>query len=285
MRLATLRTPAGTAAAVLDGELAAVLPGEDGRPAFPDVGALLHAGDAGLALARRTQRTGTFAAYAPGELLRPILAPGAVVCVGLNYRTHILEMGRELPQFPTLFSKLPRCLTDPRADITLPDSDRVDYEGELAVVIGRGGRNIPAAEAWEAVAGLCVLNDVTVRDLQKRTVQWFAGKTWESTTPMGPALVTTDELGEVSALELTVTVNGAVRQRALVGDLVFDVPALVADLSRIVTLRPGDVIATGTPGGVGEAMDPKGYLSAGDLVEVGITGLGTLSNRFVAHAH
>jgi acylpyruvate hydrolase len=279
MRLATLRIPGATTAAVLDG---------DGRAAplsaFADIGALLRAGDAGLALARQTLRDGAFAAHAPEDLLRPILDPGAVVCVGLNYRTHILEMGRTLPEFPTLFSKLPRSLTDPRADIALPDSDRVDYEGELAVVIGRGGRDIPAAGAWDAVAGLCVLNDVTTRDLQKRTLQWFAGKTWEAATPMGPAVVTLDEIADVGALELTVHVNGQERQRALVGDLVFDVPALIADLSRIVTLHPGDVIATGTPGGVGEAMEPKGYLCDGDLVEVAITGLGSLANRFVAHA-
>jgi acylpyruvate hydrolase len=271
--------PGGTTAAVLDG---------DGRAAplraFADVGALLRAGDAGLALARRTLEDGTFAAHAPEDVLRPILDPGAVVCVGLNYRKHILAMGRSLPEFPTLFSKLPRSLTDPRADIVLPDSERVDYEGELAVVIGRGGRDIPEAEAWDAVAGLCVLNDVTVRDLQKRTLQWFAGKTWEAATPMGPAVVTLDEIDDVAALELTVTLNGALRQQALVGDLVFDVPALIADLSRIVTLQPGDVIATGTPGGVGEAMEPKGYLSSGDVVAVAITGLGTVTNRFVAHA-
>jgi acylpyruvate hydrolase len=285
VRLATLRTPGATAAVVLRDGRAAVIHDRGGRPAFADVGALLRAGEAGLELARSTASHGAFASCDPAALARPVLEPGAIVCVGLNYRTHILEMGRELPQSPTLFSKLPRSLTDPCADIELPaGSDRIDYEGELAVVIGRGGRNIPADQAWEAVAGLTVLNDVTVRDMQKRTLQWFAGKTWEATTPMGPAVVTVDEIADVASLELTVTVNGLLRQRALVGDLVFDVPALVADLSRIVTLRPGDVIATGTPGGVGEAMEPKGYLRAGDVVEVAIGGLGTLNNRFVAHA-
>jgi acylpyruvate hydrolase len=285
MRLATLRTPGATAAAVLLGDRAAVILDREGWPAYSDVGALLRAGEAGMRLARETASGGAFTSYDPAAMKRPVLDPGAVVCVGLNYRTHILEMGRELPQSPTLFSKLPRSLTDPYADIVMPaGSDRIDYEGELAVVIGRGGRDIPAAQAWDAVAGLTVLNDVTVRDMQKRTLQWFAGKTWEATTPMGPAIVTVDELADVASLELTVTVNGELRQQASVGDLVFDVPALVADLSRIVTLRPGDVIATGTPGGVGEAMEPKGYLRAGDVVEVAIDGLGTLTNRFVSHA-
>jgi acylpyruvate hydrolase len=220
----------------------------------------------------------------PARLLCPVLEPGAVVCVGLNYRTHILEMGRELPEEPTLFSKLPRALTDPYADIELPAaSAKWDYEAELAIVIGSGGRNIAYEEAWSHVAGLTILNDVTARDYQRRTIQWFAGKTFQRSTPVGPWIVTPDELGDLSERELRLTVNGEERQRATLGDLVFDVPALVADLSRIVELEPGDMIATGTPGGVGE---PQGtFLHPGDEVEVSIDGIGAIRNTFrEAHA-
>jgi acylpyruvate hydrolase len=184
-----------------------------------------------------------------------------------------------LPADPTLFAKLPRALTDPYADVELPAaSERVDYEAELAVVIRAGGRNIAVEEAWAHVAGLTILNDVTARDFQRRTIQWFAGKTFQRSTPIGPWIVTPDELGDLSNREIVLTVNGEERQRSLLGDLVFDVPALVADLSRIVELEPGDVIATGTPGGVGE---PRGkFLRPGDEVVVRIDGIGEICNTF-----
>jgi acylpyruvate hydrolase len=280
MRLATIVRDGGAAAAVLAEGGAAVIT-DGGFPAYPDVGALLAAGEEGMRKAQDVLDGGPFEEYEEPELMRPVLNPGAVVCVGLNYKTHILEMGRDLPQSPTYFAKLSRALTDPFADVPLPAaSEKVDYEGELAVVIGRGGRDIPEDEAWDAVAGLTVLNDVTMRDYQRRTLQWFAGKSWEASTPLGPAVVTPDELDYPGGLELRVTVNGEERQRAPVSDLVFDVPALVADLSRIVALRPGDIIATGTPGGVGEAMEPSRFLEDGDVVEVEITGLGKVRNRF-----
>lgn len=262
-----------------DGSSAAVI--QNGSSAYPDVGALLEAGEEGLEHARGAATSGDFREYGEGDLLAPVPRPGAVVCVGLNYKTHILEMGRDLPEAPTYFAKLPRALTAPYADISLPAaSERVDYEGELAVVIGRGGRDIPEDEAWDAVAGLTLMNDVTMRDFQRRTIQWFAGKTWEASTPMGPAVVTPDELDYPDGLELTATVNGEERQRAPISDLVFDVPALVADLSKIVALWPGDVIATGTPSGVGEAMEPSRFLQDGDEVEVEVTSIGRLRNRF-----
>jgi len=282
MRLATLElNGTGTAAAVLRDETAMVVRDSAGRVAYPDVGALLAAGDAGLASARRALDDGDEQPYGPGAVRRPILAPGAIFCVGLNYRTHITEMGRELPTHPTLFSKLSRALTDPYVDIDVPVAGAacLDYEGELVAVIGTRARNVDAAEAMRHVAGLTVLNDVTMRDYQWRSPQWFAGKTWERSTPVGPAVVTLDELGDLDARELVVTVNDAERQRARLGDLVFGVTELVADISRIVTLEPGDMIATGTPGGVGDAMDPKGYLGDGDVVEVRIDGLGSIRNR------
>jgi acylpyruvate hydrolase len=272
MRLATLATDEGPCAAVIGGDREAVLVG-----GYADVGELLRAG--GLDAARAASRDGVAIRLDAERLLRPVLQPGAIVCVGLNYRSHILEMGRELPTDPTLFAKLPRALTDPYADVELPAaSEQVDYEGELAVVIGTGGRNVAREDAWAHVAGLTILNDVTARDFQRRTLQWFAGKTFQASTPMGPWVVTPDELGQLADRELRVTVNGEERQRSVLGDLVFDVPALVADLSTIVELCPGDVIATGTPGGVGA---PEGkFLQPGDVVAVQIDGLGEIRNTF-----
>jgi acylpyruvate hydrolase len=275
MRLGTLSTDTGTRAVVVLEDGCAPVDG------YGDVGALLRDGPAGLEAARAAaEGAGQQLPLAFDRLLRPVLDPGAVVCGGLNYRTHILEMGRELPGDPTLFSKLPRALTDPYGDVELPRaSERVDYEAELAAVIGTGGRDIDPADAWSHVAGLTILNDVTARDYQRRTIQWFAGKTFQASTPVGPWIVTCDELDDLSERELSLTVNGEERQRANLGDLVFDVPALIADLSRIVELEPGDLIATGTPGGVGE---PEArFLRPGDLVVVRIDGIGEIRNTFV----
>lgn len=281
MRLATIKADGGSAAAVLDDGAAAVIRDGNGGAAYADVGEVLRAAAEGRERAERTATSGDFDTLDDAQLLRPILEPGAVVCVGLNYGPHILEMGRELPEKPTYFAKLPRALTGPSSDVELPpDSARVDYEGELVVVIGAGGRDIAADDAWAAVAGFTLMNDVSMRDFQYRTLQWFAGKSWEAATPVGPAVVTVDEVGALDERELRVTVNGDERQHARLGDLVFDVPTLIADLSRIVTLRPGDLIATGTPGGVGDGMVPPTYLSDGDVVEVAIDGIGTLSNTF-----
>jgi acylpyruvate hydrolase len=277
MRLVTITHGQGTAAGVLDGDEVRIVDG------YADVGALLADEQGGLEAAANA--AGETVAYDESALRRPILEPGATFCVGLNYATHIQEMGRDLPTNPTLFSKLARALTDPYAPIPLPSvSDQLDYEGELCVVIGRSGRDIANADAWSHVGGLTVLNDVTVRDYQWRTPQWFAGKTWEASTPVGPVVVTPDEIDSVDELELVVRVDGEERQRATIDDLVFDVPRLIEDISRIVTLRPGDLIATGTPGGVGAAMDPKGFLADGSVVEVEIGGIGTLRNRVEARS-
>jgi acylpyruvate hydrolase len=279
MRLATIQGNAGTFAAVLSAAGAhPVLDAAGDR--FRDVGALL-AGSLPWREAAEIALTSSAEAFEHDDLRRPILDPGAVVAVGLNYASHIREMGRELPQAPTLFSMLPRALTDPYADIELPAiaPERVDYEGELGVVIGAGGRDLSPVEAIDAVAGVCVINDVTMRDYQRRSLQWFAGKTWERSTPVGPWLTTLDD-AELDNAVLEVTVDGERRQHARVDDLVFGLEQLVADISAIVTLRPGDIIATGTPGGVADAMDPPGYLRAGQICEVSITGLGTLRNVF-----
>ncbi len=274
MRLGTLNGHDGPRAVVIDRDGAVPVGG------YADVGELLRAGAAGWEEARRAATDGDPRPFEEADLLRPVLHPGAVVCVGLNYRTHILEMGRDLPSVPTLFGKLDRALTDPYAQVELPrPSNKVDYEGELAVIIGTGGRDIAPEDALSHVAGLTVLNDITARDYQRRTIQWFAGKTFQRSTPVGPWMVTLDELGALADREVRLSVNGEERQRAPLGDLVFDVPSLVADISTIVELEPGDLIATGTPGGVGE---PQGnFLADGDVVEVSIDGIGTLRNTFV----
>lgn len=284
MRLVTLAVGDDPGAATR----AAVLRGTGGAvpiDAYADAGALLRAGD--LAAAHRALEGDAPAlAYDDAALRRPVLRPDAVACVGLNYAAHIREMGRDLPVAPTWFSKLSRALTDPYADVVIPEgADRMDYEGELAVVIGRAGRAIPAARAWDHVAGLTVANDVTSRALQRRGAQWFAGKTLQASTPVGPALVTVDELGGPDGLadrELRVDVDGQERQRAPLGDLVFDIPALVADLSRWVELLPGDLLLTGTPGGVGDAEER--YLGDGETVTVAIDGLGAVRTTMRATA-
>ncbi|HEY0278622.1 MAG TPA: fumarylacetoacetate hydrolase family protein [Solirubrobacterales bacterium] len=284
MRLATLALDeGGTAAVSLSGETATVI--EDRGRTFTDVGELLRSGPEALGAAAAIDPS-RGQALDRAQLRRPVLDPGAIICVGLNYRDHIEEMGREMPKVPTLFGKFGRALTDPFADLLVPPgaAPTLDYEGELAIVIGRAGRDIAPVSVWEHIAGLTILNDISVRDEQWRTTQWLAGKTWQSLTPVGPEVVTVDELPDLGESELTVTVNGETRQRSKLHNLVFGVEALVTDISRIIELRPGDLIATGTPGGVGAGMEPKGYLGDGDVVEVRIEGIGTITNRVVYSA-
>jgi len=216
--------------------------------------------------------------------LRPVIPrPGKIVCVGLNYLDHVGETGRQLPEYPVLFTKFVETLTGPRDPIVLPpESAQVDYEGEMAVVIGRAGRRIAADDATRHIAGYTIANDVTMRDYQYKTHQWLQGKVWEASTPLGPWLVTPDEVGDAHALDISLTLNGEVMQRASTEQLMFDVPALVSRVSELVTLMPGDVILTGTPGGVGYRRDPQVFLSPGDQVVVEISGLGRLVNPVVA---
>jgi acylpyruvate hydrolase len=219
------------------------------------------------------------AAYAP-----VVPRPGKVVCVGLNYRNHILEMGRDLPEYPTLFSKYADTLVGANDDIVKPpETTEFDWECELAVVIGSPVRRATGAEAEAAIAGFAVLNDVTCRDWQFRTREWLQGKNWEATTPLGPYLVTPDELpgGVRPTLEISTRIDGETVQKDTTGDLLFDPVALVEYVSTMITLRPGDVIATGTPGGVGHARKPARYLSAGQVVTTEIAGLGRCENTVV----
>jgi acylpyruvate hydrolase len=207
-----------------------------------------------------------------------------VVCVGLNYRTHIQEMGRDLPDHPTLFAKFADTLIGATDDIVRPpETDELDWEVELAVVIGTRVRRANTEEAEAAIAGFTVLNDITCRDWQFRTREWLQGKNWDDSTPVGPYLVTPDELpgGVRPELEVRLSVDGEVMQSDTTADLLFDPVALVQYVSTMVRLNPGDLIATGTPGGVGHARTPSRYLLGGETVVAEIDGIGRLKNQVV----
>lgn len=269
MRLATARTAEGTRAVRVTAQGYADL-------GLPDVGALLELPDW-----QQRAAAGGPALPGPASLAPVVPRPGKVICVGLNYRNHILEMGRDLPAHPTLFAKFTEALIGPADDIALPaESGAVDWEAELTVVVGRTVRHADEQQAAEAIAGFTVMNDVSVRDWQFRTVEWLQGKTFEATTPLGPVLVTPDELpgGVRPVLPLSTTVDGEPMQKADTSDLVFDPVDLVRYISAILTLRPGDVIATGTPGGVGHARKPPRYLTDGTVVVTEIGGIGRLEN-------
>jgi len=214
--------------------------------------------------------------------LRPVIpAPGKVICVGLNYRAHIEETHREESDYPVLFTKFSSSLTGPFDPIPVPpESEAVDYEGELAVVIGDRARRVPAERALEYVGGYAVANDVTMRDYQYRTHQWLQGKAWEASTPLGPALVTPDEVGDPSTLTLRTTVNGQPVQEASTELLIFPIPTLISVISEFTALEPGDVILTGTPAGVGFRREPPLLMGDGDVAAVEIDRVGRIENRF-----
>lgn len=217
------------------------------------------------------------------RLLPPVPNPGKILCVGLNYKAHVEETKRDLPQYPVLFAKFPSSLIGAADAIKLPpESSQVDYEGELAVVIGERARRVPRDRGLEVVAGYTVCNDVTMRDYQYKTHQWIQGKAWDSSTPAGPALVSADEAGDPSCLELEVRLNDEVMQAGSTSQLIFDVATLVSVVSEFTTLSPGDMLLTGTPGGVGYRRDPQVFLAAGDLVSVEVSGIGRIENRVIA---
>lgn len=265
MRLATVAHAAGTTAAVLQGDSWRALPAAD-------LSALL----ATASPARAAESAGEVLTGA-GPVL-PLPAPGKVVCCGLNYADHIRETGRELPSHPTLFAKYADTLTGPDADLVLPRGLQVDWEAELAVVVGATLRRADRATALAGIAGYTVANDVSVRDWQYRTLQWFQGKAWDASTPVGPVVVTPDEVDPAAGLEVICRVNGEEVQRDTTRTLVFDAADLLAYISTFTVLRPGDLVLTGTPGGIGAAREPKRFLADGDVVETEIPGIGTLRN-------
>jgi len=263
MRLGTIRTVSGTSAVRIDGDRAIEI-------GASDVGTLLAAGDwralAGSADGPRHRITDL--SYAP-----VVPRPGKIICVGLNYRSHIIEMGRDLPEYPTLFAKYPEALIGAFDPLTLPaESDQVDWEAEMAVVVGRRVRHADAARASEAIAGYSIINDVTMRDWQYRTTEWLQGKTFEATTPFGPHLVTPDEIAPDA--KISCLVDAEVVQDSTIADLLFGPVDLVRYISTILTLDPGDVIATGTMGGVGHARTPPRYLQNGQTLVARIEGIG-----------
>lgn len=212
----------------------------------------------------------------------PVTNPRKIFCVGHNYREHILEMGRELPSNPVLFAKFANTVIGPEDEIPFyPISEQLDYEAEFTVIIGKQARNVSEEEALEYVAGYTIANDVTYRDIQRRTLQWLQGKTVDGSAPMGPWIVTSDELTNPSGLGVVLSVNGEMRQKTNTENLVFSVAHLVSFLSNLVTLEPGDIILTGTPGGVGVAMDPPRFLKDGDVIKIEIDQIGVLENKVV----
>jgi acylpyruvate hydrolase len=275
MELATIRTPDGaTQAAVRRG----------------DEWMGLAAGNLSDLLARSewsweattalSAPAGTGIPAAEAELGLPFPSPRKVICCGLNYADHILEMGRDLPEYPTLFAKFADTLTGPHDDIAIPAAAQgaVDWEAELAVVVGSPLTQADDDEARAGIAGYLLANDISMRDWQKRTLQWFQGKAFDRTTPTGPALVTADDVDPEDGIEITCEVNGVRRQLGSTKTLVFDAAALLAYISQFTALRPGDIVLTGTPGGVGMGMQPPQYLTDGDTVVVEAAGLGRLEN-------
>ncbi len=213
----------------------------------------------------------------------PISRPGKVIALGLNYEDHAQETKAQLPPYPTVFTKFPSSVVGPDEPIAMPRvTKKLDWEVELGVVIGRLGKNVRAEDALQYVAGYTIINDLSARDLQKSDVQWVRAKSLDGLCPMGPAIVTTDEIGDGSGLRMYTKVNGVIKQDSNTSKMIFNVPRIIEFLSESFTLEPGDVIATGTPAGVGFARDPPEFLKVGDEVELYIERIGHLRNKIVA---
>jgi 2-keto-4-pentenoate hydratase/2-oxohepta-3-ene-1,7-dioic acid hydratase in catechol pathway len=281
MRLVTFAADGGSSqVGVIAGE--SVIP-IDG---YADMIGLLSAGDSALADAQKISRGEQSAKsqypLSSVKLLAPITRPGKIIAVGLNYRDHAIETKQPIPATPIIFAKFPSSINGPEANVELPGDDpQADYEAELAVVIGRKAKAVSEADAFNYVAGYMPLNDVSARRWQFADKQWVRGKSPDTFCPTGPWLTTREAVPDPQALDIRMRVNGTVVQSSNTSNLIFGVPALIAFLSAAITLDPGDIIATGTPGGVGVFREPPVFLKAGDVMEVDITGLGVLRNRVV----
>lgn len=274
MKIATLRTHAGTRVARLEGDDIVVL------DRWPDVGTLLAEDPDWRAHVEEAE--GRHFPVNEADFAPVVPDPPKIMCLGLNYRNHILEMGRELPIHPTLFAKFSRALIGARDPIILPRvANEVDWEVELAIVIDRAVRYISPDQARDAIAGYTVLNDVSMRDWQRRTIEWLQGKSFERSTPVGPWLATPDEVDDARDLQVRCLVDGEVMQEARTSDLLFKPADIVSYISQFVTLEPGDLISTGTPGGVGAARKPRVFLKAGQVVTTTIECIGELINACV----
>jgi len=256
----------------------------DFQARHPDLKSVIAAGELD-ALAQAARSQGQQLKASDCRLLPVIANPGKIFCVGLNYKSHVAEMKRADSEYPAIFTRFADSLTAHGAPLPKPSSTtRFDFEGELAVIIGKGGRRISQANAFEHIAGYACFNDGTARDWQRHTHQWIPGKNFPATGPLGPFMATRQAIPDVNALTLETRLNGQVMQHASVADLIFTLPVIIEYLSGFTTLNPGDVIATGTPGGVGDKREPAVYMKAGDVIEVEISGLGTLRNTVVDEA-
>lgn len=273
MRLATIEHEESTAAAVVEGERVRILPFRDLRELLtahgprPEVGGLQTIGEADVSSVRFT---------------KPVLSPAKTVCVGLNYFKHAQEANLAIPDQPLLFAKYDLSLIGPTDDILLPkESPKPDWEAELAIVIGREARRVPRDRALDVIAGYTVINDISMRDWQRHTSQFLPGKTFDDSTPFGPWIVTGDEIDEARDLMLTCSVNGEIVQQESTSGMIINPEVVIEYVSTFTRLLPGDVIAMGTPSGVGNAMKPPRYLAPGDVVVTSIEGIGELRNTCV----
>lgn len=263
-----------------------VLVGEDqvgdlGALGFASLASVIEGGSAAL-----TRVAGANLALTPlseVKLLAPVPRPNKLICVGLNYRDHAAETGAVIPEVPTIFNKFPTAIIGPGEPIVLPKvSTSPDYEAEFAFVIGRGGRHIAEADWRNHVFGYTIVNDVSARDYQRATTQWLMGKTFDTFAPMGPWIVSQEEISDPHNLSVRMVINGETLQNGNTSQLIFSIPRLIAFLSSVFTLEPGDVVSTGTPAGVGAARKPPRWLLPGDDVAVQVEGIGELRNPVVA---
>ncbi len=256
-------------------------------PSLPgSVRELLEAGPEALARAAQAADAARDTLDAAAvKLAAPIPNPGKILCIGLNYADHAAESGQPLPDYPIVFSKYSNTVIGSGEAIILPKAtDMVDYEAELGFVIGKRGRHISEADALDHVAGYMPINDVSARDYQERVSQWTMGKSFDTFAPMGPALVTSDEVGDPHKLAIRLWIGDEVLQDSSTSQLIFSIPKLVADISEVMTLEPGDIVSTGTPPGVGAARTPQRFLRAGETCHIEIEKLGVLSNPIVAES-
>ncbi len=283
MKLVTFTQSDSTRIGILDND--AVVDLSVVAPSLPtEMCAFLEAGRSALDTAKQAAgNTAARLALADITIEAPILRPPKILAVGLNYKDHIAETGRDTPEFPMIFNKQSTSVTGPASVIHLPHvSDKLDYEGELAIVIGRRCRHVPKSRAAEIIVGYTIAHDVSVRDWQRRVPTFTMGKSFDTHCPLGPCIVTADEIGDPHGLELQTWVNGESRQHSNTRELLFDCFDLIEHLSTAFTLEPGDIISTGTPGGVGVAMKPPKFLKAGDVVKISIAKIGTLENSVIA---
>jgi 2-keto-4-pentenoate hydratase/2-oxohepta-3-ene-1,7-dioic acid hydratase in catechol pathway len=281
VRLATHRHGGEERPCAIDGdELVDLVEAGDGLPAT--MAAILALGAEGMTAVEAAIRSGAGRRPLAGAQLAAPVRPAKYFAIGLNYADHAAEAKRDMPEHPPVFAKMVSCVNGPFDDIHRPAiSDQVDYEAELAIVIGRRCRHVTREEAPGVVAGFTIANDVTVRDWQRRTPQWTLGKSFDTHGPLGPWIVTPDELGDPHALAFRTLVNGEIRQQSNTSKMHQDCWALIAEVSTACTLEPGDVIATGTDAGVGAFMEPRGYLAAGDVVRIEFDGIGAIESRVV----